>query len=136
MRTFMISPQKWKQRLDWQGTTLDGAQPTTAARDSWDFCASAQGSLPGSVWPIPAARLPETIRKRRHISMAKSVRASLTMNQNPWPARVNSGIFVVTMAVEMMIRRGITVMRVYTPASTSSPQTISNVATKCAVKAG
>jgi hypothetical protein len=28
--------------------------------------------------------------------MAKSVRASPTKNQNPWPTRVNSGIFVVT----------------------------------------
>ena len=45
------------------------------------------------------------------MSIAKSVRASLTMNQNPWPARINSGIFVVAMAVQMITRRGTAAMR-------------------------
>ena len=70
------------------------------------------------------------------MSIAKSVRASLTMNQNPWPARINSGIFVVAMAVQIITRRGTAARRVHNPASTSSPQTISNVPTKCAVNAG
>src|ERR1700674_211901 len=36
----------------------------------------------------------------------------------------------------MTMRRGIAVIRVHKPARTSSPQTISNVPPKCAVKAG
>src|SRR6202008_1348381 len=55
---------------------------------------------------------PDTTRNSRHISVAKSVRASLTMYQNPWPACFSSGIFVVAMAVQMIMRRGITATRV------------------------
>jgi small neutral amino acid transporter SnatA (MarC family) len=52
--------------------------------------------------------------------MAKSVRA-LTMNQKPCPERVNSGILVVTIAVEMMSSSGTAALRTHTPSKTSSP---------------
>ena len=50
---------------------------------------------------------PAAIRKISEHSIAKSVRASLTMNQNPCEARDSSGILVVTMAVVITIRSGI-----------------------------
>lgn len=62
--------------------------------------------------------------------MAKSVRASLTMNQNPWAARDSSGIFVVAMAVQITISSGIAANRVTSPIKTRRPQKISNVPTK------
>jgi hypothetical protein len=68
--------------------------------------------------------------------MAKSVRASLTMYQNPWPARKSSGTFVVAIAVEMTIKSGMDAALVQSPSNTRRPHTISNVPTKCAVKYG
>jgi hypothetical protein len=79
---------------------------------------------------------PAMIRKMRDMSMEKSVRASLIMNQNPWPGLDNSGILVVAIAVQMMINNGIEAMRTVNPIRTSKPQIISKVPTKCAVKYG
>lgn len=66
--------------------------------------------------------------------MAKSVRASLTMYQNPWFGRKSSGIFVVAMAVHMTINKGIAAALVNRPNSTSNPHTISKAPTKWEVK--
>src|SRR5271169_6022603 len=52
----------------------------------------ASGALRASNDHIPA---PTEIRKSSEHSIAKSVRASLTIYQNPWLARNSSGIFVV-----------------------------------------
>src|ERR1019366_2244675 len=76
------------------------------------------------------------IRKSSEHSIAKSVRASLTMYQNPWLARDSSGIFVLTIAVVITISSGIAAARVHTPSRTNRPHAISNVPTKCAVKYG
>src|SRR5579863_9405030 len=79
---------------------------------------------------------PDTIRNSRHINMAKSVRASLTMYQNPWPACLSSGIFVVAIAVLMMTSSRIAANRVNNPIKTSSPHPTSNPPTKWATAAG
>jgi hypothetical protein len=79
---------------------------------------------------------PTLIRKSRLITIAKSVLASLTMNQNPCSGRHNSGIFVVAIAVRITIRSGMLAILVNKPIKTRKPQAISNVPTRCAVKSG
>ena len=71
---------------------------------------------------MPQAPPPARIRKISEQSIAKSVRASLTMNQKPWVGRVSSGSLVVTMAVVMMIKRGREAARVQRPMRTRKPQ--------------
>jgi hypothetical protein len=79
---------------------------------------------------------PAMIKKRRAINIEKSVRASLTMNQNPWPGLNNSGIFVVAIAVQMMTKSGTEARRTNNPMMINIPQIISKVPTRCAVKYG
>jgi hypothetical protein len=79
---------------------------------------------------------PAAIRKSNEQSIAKSVRASLTINQNPWFARNSSGIFVVLMAVVITIINGTAEALVQSPSNIRKPHKISKVPTKCAVKYG
>ena len=69
------------------------------------------------------------IKKIRQQAMAKSVRASLTMNQKPCAGRESSGILVVAIAVEMMTSSGTDASRVTNPISTRNPHTISKTPT-------
>src|SRR5579863_8983371 len=57
------------------------------------------------------------IRKISEHSIAKSVLASLTANQNPWFRRKSSGIFVVAITVEITISSGTAAARVQSPTS-------------------
>ena len=75
-----------------------------------------------------------SIRKSKLIVIAKSVLASLTMNQKPWFGRNNSGILVVAIAVRITIRSGMLATLVKRPIKISKPHAISKVPTKCAVK--
>ena len=79
---------------------------------------------------------PTLIRKSKLIVIAKSVLASLTMNQKPWSGRTNSGILVVAIAVRMTIKSGMLAILVNSPIRTSKPQATSKLPTKCAVKSG
>jgi hypothetical protein len=77
---------------------------------------------------------PTEIKKSSEQNIAKSVRASLTMYQKPWPARNSSGTFVVAIAVVITISRGTADALVQSPRSTRIPHTISKLPTKWAVK--
>lgn len=70
---------------------------------------------------------PEAIRKSKQQNIAKSVRASLTIYQNPCVGRNSSGIFVVAIAVEMTISSGMAAIRVLRPNNTSKPLTINRL---------
>jgi hypothetical protein len=61
------------------------------------LCWASRGQLPP----------PTKIRKIKEQNIEKSVRASLTIYQNPWLGRNNSGILVVAIAVEITITNGI-----------------------------
>lgn len=79
---------------------------------------------------------PTDMRKIKQQSMAKSVRASLTMYQKPWLARNNSGTFVVAIAVVITMSSGIDTSLVHSPIKSRRPHRISKVPTKWAVKYG
>ena len=63
---------------------------------------------------------PTKIRKLTEQNLAKSVRVSLTMYQNPWFGRNNSGIFVVAMAAQITIRSGTAAALVQRPSSANA----------------
>jgi SAM-dependent methyltransferase len=85
----------------------------------------------GDLIDMPA---PTMSRKIEPSSIDQSVRASWAIFQKPCSIRIGS--FVVAIAVSMMATSGSTASRVNAPASTNTPQPISNVATSGAVTSG
>lgn len=82
------------------------------------------------------APAPAKIKNSSEQNIAKSVRASLAIYQNPWFVRNSSGILVLAIAVQMMMNNGIDASRVKSPSNTNAPQRISKNPTKCAVNEG
>src|SRR5208337_2969744 len=109
---------------------------------------SGPGSIPGrgiqfgggSSFQIRASRdhdpPPTLIRKSKLNVIAKSVRASLTMNQKPWLRWNSSGILVVAIAVRITSNNGMLASLVTSPTRPRNPQITANAPTKRAVKAG
>src|SRR5208282_3000684 len=130
------------------GKDVPGSEPTGSRcqagglqKSAPRLCKVCQGNLPAVFSGVRRASRaqsppPAAIRKSSEQNMAKSVRASLTMNQKPWLARKTSGTFVVAMAVVITTNSGTAVSRVQRPSSTQRPHTISKPPTKCAEKYG